>query len=70
MNTDFTKRSGIQLMDGVNVSKKNLTQIPFMNWLWMGNVDLKTQFVAGHDLNLKTILRVGLILHIREAKEF
>ena len=56
MNTDFTKRTGIQLMDGVNVSKKNLTQIPFMNWLWMGNVDLKTQFVAGHDLNLKTIL--------------
>ena len=56
MNTDFTKRTGIQLTDGVNVSKKNLTQIPFMNWLSMGNVDLKTQFVAGHNLNLKTIL--------------
>lgn len=56
MNIDLTKKTGIQLTDRVNVSKKNLTQIPFMNCLWMGNVDLKTQFVAGHDLNLKTIL--------------
>lgn len=61
MNKDLTKRDWHSIEGWSKCLQEEHNTNPSPSWIvWMGNVNLKLRtFVAGHYLNIKTILQLG-----------